>query len=139
MPLFKPNISKMKEKGDIEGLIKLVRTQRKDERILSEAMIALVQIGKPAIDGLIKLLSDSKDNTPILSNAIMVLIGIGETATEPLLTALRELPAHGIVALFFIGKPAVGVLKALLQDEETPTPIKQLIAAQLQEIEASGS
>jgi HEAT repeat protein len=51
--LFKPNVEKLKAKGDVEGLIKVLK--HKNPEVRSEAEEALGEIGKPAVEPLIQL------------------------------------------------------------------------------------
>jgi len=47
MGLFKPNVEKMKAKGDIEGLIKVLKD--KYSKFRAPAVEALREIGEPAV------------------------------------------------------------------------------------------
>jgi HEAT repeat protein len=56
--IFKPNVEKLEEQGDIKGLIKAL--QNKDEDVRHKAIRALKEIGKPAVDPLIQALKNEK-------------------------------------------------------------------------------
>ncbi len=56
MPLFGPNINKMKEKGDIGGLLALLKADNLQTRV--EAIEALKDIGERGVELLIKEFAD---------------------------------------------------------------------------------
>jgi hypothetical protein len=86
MPLFgPPNIEKLREKGDIKGLIKALGYQ-KDAAVRQAATEALVEIGASAVEPLITALEDST----ACDAAIEVLTGIGLPAVGPLIAAARR-------------------------------------------------
>lgn len=83
MGLFKPNVEKMKAKGDIKGLIKALGYE-KDDAVRQAATEAVVEIGALAVEPLIAALEYYK------APAIEALAGIGLPAVEPLITAVRR-------------------------------------------------
>ena len=89
MSIFgQPNIDKLKTKRDIKGLIKALNYS-KNENIRTEAVRALVNIGKPAITPLIQALKHK--DIDIRSQAANVLGELkNEIAIEPLIQALRD-------------------------------------------------
>jgi len=89
MPLFGPNIKKMKEKGDVKGLIQLI--VHKDAKIRIEATKALTEL--KSIDALAQEVSKN-DNPSIRVGAAQILKGIEDTEaieglTNALLSAIR--------------------------------------------------
>ena len=87
--LFKPNIERMKEKKDVNGLKKALK--HKDYRIRMKAAEALGEIGvKDAIDSLIKALKED-ESSEVRKYAAMALGKIGdERAAEALIEALKD-------------------------------------------------
>jgi HEAT repeat protein len=85
MGLFKPNVEKMKAKGDIKGLIKALG-YKKDDAVRQAATEALVEIGALAVEPLITALEyyEARDA------AIEALTGIGLPAVGHLIAAVRR-------------------------------------------------
>jgi len=87
----KPNIGKMKAKGDVEGLIKALR-YKKDWVVGAEATDALIEIVDDrtvgAIEPLIQTLKDECES--VREHAVMVLEEIGQAAVEPLIQAMKD-------------------------------------------------
>lgn len=87
MSLFKPNIGKMKAKGDIPGLEKALG--HKEQKIRSEAMEALVETGEPAVESLTETLQHA--DRDLREQAARTLGKIGSAqAKESLVRALRD-------------------------------------------------
>jgi len=86
MGLFKPNVEKMKAKGDIKGLIKALG-YKKDDAVCQAATEALVEIGALAVEPLITALEyyEARDA------AIEALTGIGLPAVGPLIAMKVDL------------------------------------------------
>jgi len=89
MPLFGPNIEKMKEKGDIDGLVRALS----DTKVRSEAIKALVELKSK--EGLIKALKS--DNAEVCIEVTETLKDIGDPY------ALEILNKHLINTLKFYG------------------------------------
>jgi HEAT repeat protein len=118
MGIFKPNIEKMKAKGDVEGLIKAL--EHKDRRVREGAAFALERLGwKPGDD-------TEKVRYLIVKREWDDLAGLGGPAVQSLIQALRDEedeededrdvrigPAE---ALRKIGEPAVESLIQTLKD-----------------------
>lgn len=87
----KPNIGKMKAKGDVEGLIKALR-YKKDWVVGAEATDALIEIVDDrtvgAIEPLIQTLKDECES--VREHAVMVLEEIAQAAVEPLIQAMKD-------------------------------------------------
>ncbi|MDE3091288.1 MAG: hypothetical protein KGJ80_18125, partial [Chloroflexota bacterium] len=95
MPLFgPPNIEKMKSKGDVMGLIKLLSIPNYKSDLRNSAIDALSQMGVSAFSPLITALFD-KD--PFISDgAQSVLKKIGTPAVEGLIKSLPFLREEGL-------------------------------------------
>lgn len=112
-----PNIDKLKDKQDIEGLIKALEYGT-DSDIRQDAIGALIEIGKPAIEPLIKALK--ADDWEVRKSAAWALGKIGdERAVEPLIEVLgdKDVDVRYIAAwaLTEIGEPAVNSLIDVLK------------------------
>jgi HEAT repeat protein len=81
MRFFKPNVKKMKAKGDIEGLIKTLYYNG-DYEVCEQASNALAEIGAPAVGSLIRVLDDNNTSVRILSS--WALVQIYERGDAPL-------------------------------------------------------
>jgi HEAT repeat protein len=126
--IFKPNIKKLKAKGDVKGLIKALRMNWELGR---EPQNALVQIGLPAVQPLIAALKDNHKGVGM--TAALILGEIGDArAVESLITALKDknnnVGPNAAEALGKIGdKRAVEPLIAALKDENVrPAAAKAL-------------
>jgi HEAT repeat protein len=87
MWLFNPNIGRMKAKGDIPGLAKALG--HKEQKIRSEAMEALVEIGEPAVETLTETLERAEND--LRERAVRTLGKIGSAqAKESLVRALQD-------------------------------------------------
>lgn len=87
MRLFGPNIGKMKARGDIPRLTEALG--HKDQKIRSEAMEALVEIGEHAVGSLTEALERGKQD--LRKRAAQALGRIGSAqAKESLLRAMRD-------------------------------------------------
>ena len=93
MALFGPNVEKLKAKGDIKGLIKLLN-YTKDERVLFSAMQALVDIGEPAVEPLIAALDDYG------LFAVPPLVDIGQPAVGPLTAVVENKDISELVRMY---------------------------------------
>jgi len=83
--LFKPNTRKMKERGDVLGLIRLLT----DRDVGPDVASALTEIGASAVEPLISALRDK--NHDVRRAAARVLARVGDRrAFEALATALKE-------------------------------------------------
>jgi len=83
----KPDIKKMEENKDVNGLIKVLKDE--DWHVRSRAVIALGYIGEPAVEPLIEALK-GKDGQ-VRSRAAAALGNIrDERAVEPLINALKD-------------------------------------------------
>ena len=100
--LFGPNIKKMREKKDVAGLIKILKGTP-NIKTLSEAIIALAQMGKPAIEPIFQALRSaptdgSFKNMPQMfifcGNVVATLcflgMGTGEITIEYFLRILKD-------------------------------------------------
>jgi HEAT repeat protein len=120
MPFFKPNIEKLKSKGDINGLIEALHYP--DQEIIKAASAALCQIGAPAVEKLIPALRTENQTVPYF--AAWVLGEIRDSrAVEPLIYALqnknKELRKQAAQALGKIGAAqAVEPLLLALKDRD---------------------
>lgn len=85
---FKPNVKKLKEKGDVKGLIKALR--HKDPSIRKDAAKALGDLkANEAVEELIDALKDS--NTDVRIEVVRALGKIkDEKAINPLIDVVRE-------------------------------------------------
>ena len=118
MGLFKPNVGRLEEKGDIKGLINAL----KQSEVGSDAAGALARIGKPAIERLIQALKDK--NSRVRQYAAESLGEIGDArAFESLIQALKDedvlVRRNAAKSLGEIGDArAVEFLIRALKDEE---------------------
>lgn len=83
-----PNVEKMKARRDVKGLIKATRYNKDSGHIRQSAVLALVDIGAPAVGPLISALKDKHDT--VREAAAETLHKIGTPAVEPLITALKD-------------------------------------------------
>lgn len=116
---IEPNIKKLIEKKDVEGLIEDLKHEDKDVR--SDAVDALVRKGEPSVEPLIQVLKDEDEG--VRGAAAETLGRIGDArAVEPLIQVVKyeDSPAlwKASVALVHIGEPAVGALIQLLDDRD---------------------
>lgn len=86
MPLFGPNIKKMKKKGNIEGIIKALDYNKE---VGEAASNALVQMGEPAVSKIIDALDQSEKSVRTKAIQILGKIGSGQ-AKEALLMLLDD-------------------------------------------------
>jgi vesicle coat complex subunit len=124
----KPNINKLKENGDIEGLIRAFDISFSMNQSVSEkASDALVKIGEPAVEPLIKALKDKDlfvQHNAALTLGLIALKGIKDVrAIEPLIQALKDktfiVRESAATALGAIGgEKAVEPLIQTLKDKE---------------------
>jgi HEAT repeat protein len=91
MRFLKPNVKKMKAKGDIEGLIKTLYYNG-DYEVCKQASNALAEIGAPAAGFLISVLDDNNANARVLSS--WALLRIYERGDAP----LRDLAVPRLIA-----------------------------------------
>jgi HEAT repeat protein len=120
MALCKPNINKLRDHRDIDGLLK-TRGYRTDAGIPDRAAGALIAIGSPAVDPLIAALASS--DRQVRRAAARILGEIGDpAAVAPLIRALRDpyttMRTVAGTALVKIGLPAVEPLIAVLEDAD---------------------
>lgn len=113
MPLFgPPDVKKLREKGDVKGLIKAIGYDKGYSRVSSEAADALSEINDPkALDSLLNALNDS--NAKVRASAAYALGNIGDLkSVEPLIVALNDSePKVCASAAVSLGK--LGDLKAV--------------------------
>jgi hypothetical protein len=121
MPLFgPPNIEKLKDKGNVQGLIKALDYE-KDLRIVEDAQQALIEIGAPTVDLLVEALQS--DSESVRQRTAEALGAISDRrAVKPLCTALEREAGmqrfYIVQALGKIGDPeAVDALIAALEYE----------------------
>lgn len=113
MGFFKPNIKKMKAKGDVEGLIEALK--HKDWRVQWDAAEALGEVGDArAVEPLIQALKDVyfveskfQDDERV---HVARLLGVGQG-----MVVIGEV---ALPALFKIGEPAIESLIQALKDKE---------------------
>jgi HEAT repeat protein len=87
MPLFKPNISALKQKRDIHALLETMRTQ--DPHLRREAMRAIIDIGKPALAALDGVLINEHIAAAIQTDVVEILVAIRDASSiEALLRAV---------------------------------------------------
>ncbi len=118
-----PNIEKLSEKRDVNGLIKALNY--KDESIRSEAVSALAKIGdKSAVPPLIAILENQQEPPSLRCSAIRALAELGDaSAVSPLTAALKsrvlDIRREVIEALGKIGTERViePLIVALQNDE----------------------
>ncbi len=97
----KPNVTKMKAKKDVKGLIRVFKYKTakkgsinlldymKEQPVQSDARKALVMIGEAAVEPLIQALKD--EDSQVRGNAILALGEIGDRrAVEPLIQAIKD-------------------------------------------------
>ena len=97
MGLFPPNVERLKEKGDVSGLVKALGY--KDEAVRREAAKALGEIGDAAaVEPLITALRDEDPWARSFAASALGLIG-GPAAAEPLVAALRDAVEPLVAAL----------------------------------------
>ena len=123
--MSKPNVEKLVEKLDIEGIIKALE-YKKDDEVRAKAAIALGRIGtelgeERVIEPLIKALGDTSDD--VRRWATQLLGEMGKKAVKPLIKALEAsdwcVRAQAANALGLIGdKKALKPLEKLSNDEE---------------------
>jgi HEAT repeat protein len=121
-----PNVEELKEKRDIEGLIKALEYKGDEGSVRFEAAEALMEIGsKRAIEPLIQALNDED---PVVREDVVLALarmgGGGKRAVGPLIQALNdevsEVREHVPWALGAIGdKRAVEPLIQALNDEDS--------------------
>jgi hypothetical protein len=86
--LFKPNVEKLKEKEDVEGLIKAIQYE-KDDSVRYNAAEALGKIGDArTVEPLIHALRDKDED--VREKAAEALENMGEPAVKPLTQALKD-------------------------------------------------
>lgn len=121
MGLFAPNVEKLKEKGDVNGLVKALG-YRDSALVRDKAAQALGELGGPrAVDALITVLNAAD---PDVCRAAIEALGKirDERAIKPLVALLREKRPEirdsvtGALAVF--GSPAVKPLLELLKDND---------------------
>ena len=120
----KPNIEKLKEKKDVEGLIKALRFERdKGVDLIRDAVEALGKIGEPAVEPLIQALKDEDDG--VRWSAAEALGEIKDArAVKPLVKALKDkywyVRKQAAYALGDIGdaRAVEPLIEALKDDEE---------------------
>jgi len=110
-----PNIEKLKDKQDIEGLIKALEYGR-DSEVWWAALEALVEIGEPSVEPLIETLED--EDRIVRGRAELALGKIrDERAVEPLINSFRDGDDEAAWALVWIGEPAIKPLIDVLKDK----------------------
>jgi len=119
----KPNVEKLAEKGDVEGLIKALE-YKKDAVVRFSAAIGLGIFGdERAVEPLIKALGDIDND--VRRYATEALGRLGKIAVKPLIKALKHsdmfVRGQAANALGLIGdKTALKSLEKLMnEDEET--------------------
>lgn len=130
--LFKPNIEKLKARGDVQALIKALRYKnQRDEQgsmyVRAGAARALGELGDSrAVEPLITALKD--ENAHVRRRATWALGELGDPrAVEPLRVALKDedetVRADAATALEKLGNArAVEPLRAALEDEDSRKP-----------------
>ncbi len=101
----KSDVEKLKEKKDVKGLIKALKYEDRDIRMVTA--IALGEIGdKRAVTPLTQSLKDEEQE--VQNEALKALIKIGDPAVNALIIALKDenLEEGAKVALIKIGEPA---------------------------------
>jgi HEAT repeat protein len=102
----KLDIAKLKEKKDIQGLIKALKYQ--DTNIQMSATKALGEIGdERAASHLIQLLKEDEEEE-VQNEVLESLVKIGDSAVDPLISALNDEKLHegAKAALIRMGEPA---------------------------------
>lgn len=102
MGFFKPNIEKMKAKKDVGGLIKALKD--KDGGVRVSAVVALGEIGEPAVEPLIEAVRDEDEDVRVEAAEALIKIG-DERAVDPLIQYLKGAKEWVLleVARFFRG------------------------------------
>jgi HEAT repeat protein len=119
VPLFGPNVEKLKQKGDVEGLIKVLRHRKKDIRMRQAAAQALGELGdRTAVKPLIAVLRSSG----LVDLRVAAVRALGMIRDPAAVTELVKVLGHDRLAaqareaLVAIGRPAVpSLLEALKQ------------------------
>jgi len=93
MPLFRPNVKRLKKKGDVNGLIKALVYRPKwappSGEVKQAASVALVEIGDPAVPNIIDTLNQPDKYLRI--NAVKILGEICSIqAKEALIQSLED-------------------------------------------------
>lgn len=114
--IFRPNIEKLKERRDIDGLIKACETPEKEIR--RDAVSALMELMPTALPHLITAAVDRDEKRR--SCAALALHQIGAPAVSPVVTLLLNEEGrkseYAAAALVSIGKPSVVPLIKCLSD-----------------------
>ncbi|MDO9539196.1 MAG: HEAT repeat domain-containing protein [Methanocalculus sp.] len=114
--IFRPNIEKLKERRDIDGLIKACETP--EEEIRKDAVSALMELMPTALPHLITAAVDRDEKRR--SCAALALHQIGAPAVSPVVTLLLNEEGrkseYAAAALASIGKPSVVPLIKCLSD-----------------------
>jgi HEAT repeat protein len=98
MPLFKPNISAMKHKRDIQALLETL--QIKDAVIHREAMQALVEIAKPALESLTAILVNERIAASVQTDVAEILGTIrDESCIDALMRAVEMSRAREVTTI----------------------------------------
>ncbi len=120
MRLFRPNVEKMLEKKDFDGLIKALIDRETDIRTASVRGLGVARVTRAVIP----LCTAMKDHEPVVRQATAEALGqIGDArAIEPLVQSLRdtvpEVRNTAAAALLKFGAPAVKPLCRLLANEQ---------------------
>lgn len=138
MALFgRPNIGKLKDRGDINGLLKAL-DYRKNETTRYDAVKALGEIGETSVvDLLLQLL---EDNDFEKKDVIITALGdIGDEQAVPSLVQRlkRQTPSSSPVeldALQKIGPPAIRPLLGLLEEKSADTKDSIAVLSLLEKI-----
>jgi HEAT repeat protein len=134
MPLFGPNVRKMKSKGDVDGLVRALANQR----VRQEAVHALGELGAIAMGSLVGALKD--EDAFVREGAIEALGAIGgEQIVQPLIDVLTDrnelLRRSAIKVLGAVGdERAVEPLINTLDDKHETWLVRALAAKALGEI-----
>ena len=98
MPLFKPNISAMKHKRDIQALLETMQT--KDASIRREARQAIIEIGKPALPTLFAVLTNERVTAPVQMDVAEILPALhDDTCIEAMLRAVEMSRAREVATI----------------------------------------
>ena len=117
--IFKPNIEKLKENEDVDGLINALKHKNVD--IQEKAVKALGEIGEPAVEPLLQALDE--EDWYVRRAAVMALGEVGGArALTPLIKALKDnesvVRGAAVEAFGIIGEPAVEPLLQALDEED---------------------
>ena len=122
--LFRPNVSKLANKGDVNALLKLVEDDNADFQTRSKAATALGLLGdKAAVEPLARIVSSAVNN-PVKREIVEALGNLGDARAVPafanyMFGIVREAsPLHStdvMYACIKIGPSAVGPLIELLR------------------------